>query len=316
MSDLGETDSLELIAAAKALHLAQEAVRTSKQALELVLQVEKSRGPRGRHGDDGYTPQKGKDYFDGKDGEDGLDGIGIVEVKDFDDTFSLFLSDDRSVSLTKPRGQPGQKGDTVKGDRGAKGADGVGIDTVRDAGDQFVIVLTNGVERRIAKLPGPTGPRGIPGVEGRPGRVPKHEVKSTAQFWKLRFEKPLGGWGPWIEMPRKQTLNMLAGATRAAPETVTLPRLIPLTLSTNTVVAPGQRYIIKADTRFGDVTLTLPARNNDYDMEIIVKKIYDDNELYVDALDGRNLNGAATFNISLGDTAIHFTDTLPEWDAT
>ena len=30
---------------------------------------------RGKKGDNGYTPQKGVDYFDGKDGKDGKDGI-------------------------------------------------------------------------------------------------------------------------------------------------------------------------------------------------------------------------------------------------
>lgn len=34
-------------------------------------------GPKGDPGKDGYTPIKGKDYFDGKDGKDGKDGVNI-----------------------------------------------------------------------------------------------------------------------------------------------------------------------------------------------------------------------------------------------
>lgn len=39
-------------------------------------------GPRGA---DGYTPVKGKDYFDGKDGRDGVDGYTPVKGKDYFD---------------------------------------------------------------------------------------------------------------------------------------------------------------------------------------------------------------------------------------
>ena len=39
--------------------------------VQIVLPV----GPKGEPGDDGYTPQKGIDYFDGVPGEDGKDGI-------------------------------------------------------------------------------------------------------------------------------------------------------------------------------------------------------------------------------------------------
>lgn len=40
-------------------------------------------GPAGAKGDDGYTPQKGVDYFDGADGKDGdkgADGVSIISV--------------------------------------------------------------------------------------------------------------------------------------------------------------------------------------------------------------------------------------------
>lgn len=37
-------------------------------------------GEQGPKGDDGYTPQKGVDYFDGKDGEKGEDGTGVTSI--------------------------------------------------------------------------------------------------------------------------------------------------------------------------------------------------------------------------------------------
>lgn len=40
---------------------------------------------KGYKGDDGYTPVKGKDYFDGKDGKDGKDGYTPVKGKDYFD---------------------------------------------------------------------------------------------------------------------------------------------------------------------------------------------------------------------------------------
>jgi hypothetical protein len=43
------------------------------------------KGRPGQDGNDGYTPVKGKDYFDGKDGKDGKDGAaGYTPVKNVD----------------------------------------------------------------------------------------------------------------------------------------------------------------------------------------------------------------------------------------
>ena len=62
---------------------------------ELILSIEgestrtfnigKVKGEKGDKGTDGYTPQKGIDYFDGKDGKDGQNGKdGYVPIRGID----------------------------------------------------------------------------------------------------------------------------------------------------------------------------------------------------------------------------------------
>ena len=47
------------------------------------IAVETIQGEPGEKGKDGYTPQKGVDYFDGKDGQDGKDGKDGENGKDY-----------------------------------------------------------------------------------------------------------------------------------------------------------------------------------------------------------------------------------------
>ena len=62
-------------------------------------------------------------------------------------------------------------------------------------------------------LPGPRGPMGNPGIQGEMGPmgpIPKHEWKGT----KLRFEKPNGKWGAFVDLQGPAGNDGKEGATR------------------------------------------------------------------------------------------------------
>lgn len=94
---------------------------------------------------DGKTPQKGVDYFDGRDGVDGRDG---KDGKDF--TYDMFT----------PEQLEWLKGE--KGDRGFPGRNGI------DGRD--------GIDGKDG-LPGPQGKQGIPGKDGRDGKDGRPGIK-------------------------------------------------------------------------------------------------------------------------------------------
>lgn len=91
-------------------------------------------GKDGKDGADGYTPQKGIDYFDGQPGADGKDGADgkngtSVTVKSVSESAAdggsnvVTFSDGKTLTVRNGnKGSPGEKGD--KGDTGSPGADG------------------------------------------------------------------------------------------------------------------------------------------------------------------------------------------------
>lgn len=294
------TDSVELIAATKALLEAREALATANRALKVAQEAEKQRGRRGFPGHDGRTPVKGVDYDDGQDGSDGADGVGIEVVEDLGDSFAIRLTDGQKFAVEKLAGKTPVKGvDYVDGKDGRDGEDGA-PGQKGDPGPQ-----------------GEPGPRGAPGSDGAPGKPPKHQIKQTVQYWKLRFENPNGSWGKWIDIPRKQTINMLAGTGGGqAPQNAIVPKRSVYRVSNSSFAVPvGQLVIIRVDSTDNDVEIVLPAAQPDYDMDIIVKKVFDANTVTVRAADGRLFNGEAQFQIELGNTAITFIDSADEWDA-
>lgn len=69
-------------------------------------------GKEGSPGDDGYTPVKGKDYFDGKDGQDGTS-----VTHSWNGTILTITS----ASGTSSADLKGTKGDSIKGNDGSRG---------------------------------------------------------------------------------------------------------------------------------------------------------------------------------------------------
>lgn len=61
---------------------------------EILAEAKASGEFDGKDGQDGYTPQKGIDYFDGKDGKDGKDGESyILTEQDKADIAAIVLSE-------------------------------------------------------------------------------------------------------------------------------------------------------------------------------------------------------------------------------
>ena len=112
----------------------------------------------------------GKDGVDGNDGEDGEKGDkgepgarGLRGLKGGQgEQGSRGLKGDQGIQ--GPKGDKGNKGD--KGDPGPPGEQGK------------------------------KGERGLRGLKGAKGSTPKHEIKDK----KIRFEKPDGKWGKWINL--------------------------------------------------------------------------------------------------------------------
>ncbi len=133
------------------------------------------RGERGEIGPAGLNGLPGERGEPGTKGDPGIDGA------------------------TGPKGSRGERG--LTGERGDIGADG----PKGDKGDTGPRGPKG--DKGDRGEPGPKGDKGDPGPQGEQGetgRIPKHEWKNT----KLRFEKPNGKWGEWIDL--KAPLQVVA----------------------------------------------------------------------------------------------------------
>lgn len=135
----------------------------------------------GQNGKDGYTPIKGKDYFDGKDGRDGVDGRTPVKYVDYFDGKDGAPGKDGKDGYTPRKGidyfdgkdgQPGKDG--APGVNGKDGTNGVGIDSVTqtttsyddDGNNVITVTLTNGTKSTFKVQ---NGSKGSPGANGKDG---------------------------------------------------------------------------------------------------------------------------------------------------
>ena len=162
-------------------------------------QLDALKGETGATGADGYTPQKGIDYFDGQDGErgaDGNDGVGIQSIEQTtasaesggENVFTVTLTNGHSANFVVKNGSKGDKGDT--GETGATGADGYtpvkgvdyfdgadgkdGIDgkdgmSVTHSWNGTVLTVTSASGTDSVDLKGDKGDKGEKGDPGTPG---------------------------------------------------------------------------------------------------------------------------------------------------
>lgn len=132
-------------------------------------------GKDGDNGKDGYTPQKGVDYFDGEDGKDGKDGYSPKKGVDYfdgaDGVDGISVThkwDGTTLSVTSASGT------TSANLVGPSGADGVGIASVKqtttsttDGGDNIITVtFTNNQTDTFSIKNGSKGSNGNTGAPG------------------------------------------------------------------------------------------------------------------------------------------------------
>ena len=132
---------------------------------------------------------RGKDGRDGESiaGKDGEHGRGIQTITQPDDRqLDIELTDGQRLTFVLPAGKDGQDGRAGKD--GRDGKDGIGIRGER--GERG--------ERGPAGKDGRDGIgiQGPKGDKGEKGDKPKHEWQGT----KLRFERPDGSWGEWVDL--------------------------------------------------------------------------------------------------------------------
>lgn len=135
-----------------------EYVEDGKSAYELAVEhgfkgteqewLASLRGKDGVDGKDGYTPIKGKDYFDGAPGKDGVDGKDGIDGKD---GYTPVKGKDYFDGKDGKDGAPGKDG--LPGKDGADGKDGVGIEDIHfNADNEMVISMTDSSTKNLGKI--------------------------------------------------------------------------------------------------------------------------------------------------------------------
>lgn len=133
-------------------------------------------GPPGPAGQDGYTPIKGVDYFDGLPGKDGQDGYTPVKGVDYFDGLPGEPGKDGQDGYTPQKGI--DYFDGVDGKDGSPGADGV---SCTHSWNGTVLSVTSASGTSSADLKGEPGQDGSPGKDGADGKTP---VKGT-DYWTV-----------------------------------------------------------------------------------------------------------------------------------
>lgn len=188
------------------------------EILKILLERACYTGPTGREGAQGIQGPRGEKGDKGDKGEQG--DIGPIPAHEWDGSRLRFQRPDKAwgewVDLEGPQGlspeyqwngtklrfknPDGKWGEWV----GLQGKDG------RDGKDG--LSGKDGKDGKPGKQ-GPRGEKGTPGKDGKEGKqgktgpIPKHEIKGK----KIRFEKPDGKWGEWIDLEARQIIHFPLG---------------------------------------------------------------------------------------------------------
>lgn len=165
MADSGELDGVS------ATHEWNGTVLTIKSASgESSADLRGETGPVGPPGKDGYTPVKGKDYFDGAPGKDGKDGVtphiganGNWWIGNTDTNIKAEGKDGGSgrdgvdgksaYEIAKEHGFDGTEQAWLESLIGADGTDGVGISSIEfNDNNEMVVTLTDGTVKNVGKV--------------------------------------------------------------------------------------------------------------------------------------------------------------------
>lgn len=137
-------------------------------------------GKDGSPGADGYTPVKGKDYFDGEDGQDGSPGKdgsdGVSATHSWNGTI-LTVTSASGTSSADLKGEPGKDGNPGKDGSAGKDGTSVTVKSVSEStadGGSNVVTFSDG--KTLTVMNGKTGAAGKNGADG------KTPVKGTDYF--------------------------------------------------------------------------------------------------------------------------------------
>lgn len=103
--------------------VAEQIAAVADNAKKIATSVRNEADAGAFDGKDGYTPVKGKDYFDGKDGSPGKDGVSVTHKWKGTVLEVASASGTSSVDLKGEKGETGATG--AKGDKGDPGKQGI-----------------------------------------------------------------------------------------------------------------------------------------------------------------------------------------------
>ncbi len=149
--------------------------------------------PAGKDGEDGYTPQKGKDYFDGEDGAAATITVGTVTTGEPDSAAQVTNSGNENAAVFDfviPAGKNGKDGED-----GKAATISIGSVTTGAAGSNAEV--TNGGTENAAVLnftipegkAGKDGQDGAPGQNGSPGYTPQRGTDYWTDADKAEIEE-------------------------------------------------------------------------------------------------------------------------------
>ena len=138
------------------------------------------------------------------------DGVSIDSIELNDDRELICkLSNGNEFNLGCFDGVDGERG--IDGESGAAGSEGKqGIQGEHGADGENGIDALDGKpgERGLRGEQGPIGKTGADGKPGLNGKVPEHEIDNING--RIRFRKPNGSWGVWLDIP-KQIIQTIGG---------------------------------------------------------------------------------------------------------
>jgi len=177
-----------------------------------------------------------------KDGKDGKDGSRITDARI--DKGELIIAID---GLEQNLGKIVIKGD--RGDQGEPGQDAVSIKSVQLIDYQLVIRLTDDTVYELGN---------VRGEKGEKGEMPDHEWRQTS----LRFEKPDGTWGKWVNL--KGDKGSTGGgigpvASGSSSRLTTKNNNVLLTNDTRSINFAGDIQAVKTSSNSIDVSVSSTA---------------------------------------------------------
>ncbi len=139
--------------------------------------------PAGKDGEDGYTPQKGKDYFDGEDGAAATITVGTVTTGEPDSAAQVTNSGNENAAVFDfviPAGKNGKDGED-----GKAATISIGSVTTGAAGSSAEVTNSGTENAAVLNFTIPEGKAGKDGQDGAPGQngSPGYTPQRGTDYW-------------------------------------------------------------------------------------------------------------------------------------